>query len=146
MPHHGGPDVASPAMFAVQPRVAIMNNGAAKGGSPETFEALHQAAAGPAASFEVWQIDKSANAGVRNFADERIANLDDRTGHRIKVSAREDGAFTVTNLSDARSRIEDTDYSAETTALAKAQVLSQASTAMLSQANQSQQNVLSLLR
>jgi len=52
----------------------------------------------------------------------------------------------VTNLSDARSRIEDADYSAETTALAKAQVLSQASTAMLAQANQSQQNVLSLLR
>lgn len=52
----------------------------------------------------------------------------------------------VTNLSDARSRIEDTDYSTETTALAKAQILSQASTAMLSQANQSQQNVLSLLR
>jgi len=52
----------------------------------------------------------------------------------------------VTNLSDARSRIEDTDYSSETTALAKAQILSQASTAMLAQANQSQQNVLSLLR
>ncbi|MFI8665336.1 flagellin [Qipengyuania sp. NPDC077410] len=52
----------------------------------------------------------------------------------------------VTNLSDARSRIEDTDYSAETTALAKSQILSQASSAMLAQANQSQQNVLSLLR
>jgi flagellin len=52
----------------------------------------------------------------------------------------------VTNLSDARSRIMDTDYAAETTALAKAQILSQASTAMLSQANQSQQNVMSLLR
>ena len=52
----------------------------------------------------------------------------------------------VTNLSDARSRIEDADYSSETTAMAKAQILSQASTAMLSQANQSQQNVLSLLR
>ena len=52
----------------------------------------------------------------------------------------------VTNLSDARSRIEDADYSSETTALAKAQILSQASTAMISQANQSQQNVLSLLK
>ena len=51
-----------------------------------------------------------------------------------------------TNLSDARSRIEDADYSAETTAMAKAQILSQASTAMIAQANQSQQNVLSLLR
>ena len=53
---------------------------------------------------------------------------------------------SVTNLSDARSRIEDTDYSSETTALAKAQILAHASTAMISQANQSQQNVLSLLK
>lgn len=52
----------------------------------------------------------------------------------------------VTNLTDARSRIEDTDFSVETAALAKSQILSQASTAMLSQANQSQQGVLSLLR
>ena len=52
----------------------------------------------------------------------------------------------VTNLSDARSRIEDADFSAETTNLAKAQILSQASTAMLAQANQSQQGVLQLLR
>lgn len=52
----------------------------------------------------------------------------------------------VTNLTEARSRIEDADFSAETAALAKAQILSQASTAMLAQANQSQQNVLTLLR
>jgi flagellin len=53
---------------------------------------------------------------------------------------------TTANLSEARSRIEDADFSSETTALAKAQILSQASTAMLAQANQSQQTVLSLLR
>ena len=52
----------------------------------------------------------------------------------------------VTNLSAAKSQITDTDYSAETTKLAKAQILSQASTAMLAQANQSQQSVLSLLK
>jgi flagellin len=52
----------------------------------------------------------------------------------------------ITNLSDARSRIVDTDYSAETTAMAKAQILTQASTAMIAQANQAQQNVLSLLK
>jgi flagellin len=52
----------------------------------------------------------------------------------------------VTNLTDARSRIEDADFSQESTALAKNQILSQASTAMLAQANQSQQGVLSLLR
>jgi flagellin len=52
----------------------------------------------------------------------------------------------VTNLTDARSRIEDADFSSETAALAKAQILSQASTAMLAQANQSQQGVLKLLQ
>jgi flagellin len=53
---------------------------------------------------------------------------------------------TVTNLTEARSRIEDVDFSAETTNLAKAQILSQASTAMIAQANQAQQGVLSLIR
>ncbi len=53
---------------------------------------------------------------------------------------------TSTNLSEARSRIEDADFSAESTNLARSQVLSQAATAMLAQANQTQQNVLSLLR
>ena len=53
---------------------------------------------------------------------------------------------TSTNVTEARSRIEDTDFSAETTQLAKAQILTQAATAMLAQANQSQQGVLSLLR
>jgi len=67
------------------------------------------------------------------------------TQNRLE-SAVSNMTSTATNLSDARSRIQDTDYSAETTALAKAQVLSQTSTAMLAQANQSQQNVLSLLR
>ena len=52
----------------------------------------------------------------------------------------------VNNLTDARSRIEDADFGAETTQLAKAQILAQASTAMLSQANQSAQYVLQLLR
>lgn len=53
---------------------------------------------------------------------------------------------TLTNLTEARSRIEDVDFSAETTALAKAQILNQASTAMLAQANQSQQGVLKLIQ
>ncbi|OYY90478.1 MAG: flagellin [Sphingomonas sp. 28-66-16] len=50
------------------------------------------------------------------------------------------------NLTDARSRIEDVDFSTETTQLAKAQILSQASTALIAQANQSQQGVLKLLQ
>ncbi|HLZ77697.1 MAG TPA: flagellin, partial [Sphingomonas sp.] len=52
----------------------------------------------------------------------------------------------VTNLTDARSRVQDADFSVETTNLAKAQILNQASTAMLAQANQSAQGVLKLLQ
>ena len=53
---------------------------------------------------------------------------------------------TATNLTESKSRIQDADFSAESTKLASAQILSQASTAMLAQANQSQQGVLNLLR
>jgi flagellin len=51
-----------------------------------------------------------------------------------------------TNLSAARGGIEDADFAVETTNLAKNQILQQASTAMLAQANASKQNVLSLLQ
>lgn len=66
------------------------------------------------------------------------------TQNRLQ-SAVNSATSNMTNLAEARSRIQDTDFSEETTALAKAQILSQASTAMLSQANQSQQGVLKLL-
>ena len=49
-----------------------------------------------------------------------------------------------TNMSASRSRIEDTDYAVATTALAKTQIIQQAATAMLAQANQQPQSVLSL--
>ncbi|MBI2382925.1 MAG: flagellin [Gammaproteobacteria bacterium] len=55
-------------------------------------------------------------------------------------------ATTVEKLSDSRGRILDADFAAETAALTKAQILQQAGTAILAQANQSSQNVLSLLR
>jgi len=53
---------------------------------------------------------------------------------------------TSMNLSASRSRILDTDYAKETTNLAKSQIIQQAATAMLAQANQSGQSVLALLK
>jgi flagellin len=53
---------------------------------------------------------------------------------------------TSMNLQASRSRILDTDYAKETTQLAKSQIIQQAATAMLAQANQSAQSVLSLLK
>jgi flagellin len=50
------------------------------------------------------------------------------------------------NQDQSRSRIEDTDYAVETSELSRTQIIAQASTAMLAQANQSKQTVLALLQ
>lgn len=98
LPHHGSSDIADPAIFgSVKPRIAVLNNGTTKGGDPETLVALHSAKG----IEEVWQLHRSKKQGAENFADDRIANLDETTSYWIKVSARRDGSFTVAN---ARTR------------------------------------------
>jgi flagellin len=52
----------------------------------------------------------------------------------------------ITNTASAKSAVMDADYAAETTELARTQIISQAATAMLSQANQQAQSVLALLK
>jgi beta-lactamase superfamily II metal-dependent hydrolase len=92
--HHGGADAADAATIAAfRPRVAVLNNGAMKGGAPETFATLHAVSG----LDDVWQLHRSQRPGAQNFADDRIANLDESTAYWIKVSAREDGSLTVTN-------------------------------------------------
>ena len=53
---------------------------------------------------------------------------------------------TVTNLTDARSRIQDSDYATEVSNMSRAQILQQAGSSVLAQANQVPQTMLSLLR
>ncbi|MFS1437848.1 flagellin [Shewanella sp. 10N.286.48.A6] len=82
--------------------------------------------------------------------DEALANID---GQRADLGAVQNRMnFTINNLSniqtnvtDARSRIQDVDFASETAQLTKQQILSQTSSAMLSQANQLPQTALSLL-
>jgi len=71
----------------------------------------------------------------------KLGALQNRLDHTVNNLTN-----VVTNTEDSRSRIQDADYSKETTALAKSQILTQAATAMLAQANQSAQGVLSLLK
>jgi flagellin len=52
----------------------------------------------------------------------------------------------IANTEASRSRIADTDYAAATTELARTQIIQQAGTSMLAQANQMPQSVLSLLQ
>ena len=93
LPHHGGVEAGDAAVFgAVPPRVAVVNNGAVKGGAPEMFAVAHAVT-----KTDVWQLHRSRNEGARNFDDARIANLDESTAYWIEVTAREDGSFSVTN-------------------------------------------------
>jgi flagellin len=73
---------------------------------------------------------RSSFGAVENRIDASINNLT-----TLKV-----------NTEAARSRIEDADFAAETTNLTKSQILSQAATSMLAQANSSKQNLLALLQ
>ncbi len=94
LPHHGGVEAGDRAVLgAVPPRVAVVNNGAVKGGAPEMFSTAHDAAP----DMDVWQLHRSRNQGARNYADDRIANLDETAAHWIKVIARDDGSFAVVN-------------------------------------------------
>ena len=74
--------------------------------------------------------ERAQIGAVMNRLDHTVANLQN----------------VVTNLSQAKGRIEDADFAVETANLARTQVLQQASMAMLSQANASKQNILSLFQ
>jgi competence protein ComEC len=100
--HHGSYDSDAPAVYAaLKPQVAIMNNGARKGGHPVAF---HTARA--QSGMDLWQLHASLNSLAVNSADELIANLDDQEcqGHWIKLIANEDGSFNVTNARTGHSR------------------------------------------
>ena len=99
--HHGGADAGDPALVAAfRPRVAIVNNGAMKGGAREALATLRALAA----RVDTWQLHRSENAGMENVADERIANVDTTTAHWVKLRARADGSFTVTNGRTGREK------------------------------------------
>ena len=82
------------------------------------------------AAIKTVNTQRSELGAVSNRLSHTVANL-------TNISA---------NLSAAKGGIEDADFAVETTELAKNQILQQASTAMLAQANASKQNVLSLLQ
>jgi flagellin len=99
-------------------------------------------------------VDLSTEAGAGTALNLLDTAIDKVATERANIGASQNSlsvtvnnlTSTAMNLTEAKSRIEDADFSAESTKLASAQILAQASTAMLAQANQSQQGVLNLLR
>jgi competence protein ComEC len=116
--HHGSETSGSPVLVhALRPRAAVMNNGPRKGGAVQTFEILSRLPG----SVDLWQNHYSVPGGQQHNRPERfIANLDEgaplpgakpgaapvHTGaaHWIKVSARADGSFTISNSRTAFAR------------------------------------------
>jgi competence protein ComEC len=103
---HHGQDISSLPMMvqAMHPRVAVMDNGAKKGGAIATFETLKKS---PGLE-DLWQLHYAVDAADHNSPEQFIANLgvggtpatgvpDEGTVYSIKVAARADGSFTVTN-------------------------------------------------
>jgi flagellin len=95
--------------------------------------------------------DIAAADSAVTVLDTAIASVNTQRGKLGAISNRLDSTVSnltniSTNLEGGRGRIEDADFAAETTNLAKTQILQQASTAMLAQANAAKQNVLSLLQ
>lgn len=108
---------------------------------------------GAAADVSVNEIDISSYTGAQDAVsviDAALASIDSQRADLGAVQNRMN--FTINNLSniqsnvtDARSRIQDVDFASETAQLTKQQILSQTSSAMLAQANQIPQTALSLL-
>ena len=103
---------------------------------------------------KVAQIDISTQAGAQVALTALDSALKSVSLNQAKLGAFQNRLDAVVanlnevnqNMSASRSRIQDTDYASETTNLAKSQIIQQAATAMLAQANQSAQGVLSLLK
>jgi len=93
----------------------------------------------------------SANAGVLTALDTALATLNATRATLGAVQSRFENTINflrtaVENQSAARGRIMDADFAAETANLSRAQILQQAGTAMIAQANQLPQGVLRLLQ
>lgn len=101
---HHGMNMSGPAAIvqALHPRVAVMNNGAKKGGSPEAWQAVKQS---PGLE-DMWQLHFAVAGGKENNVNDTfIANLEEQcAGNYLKVSVEQNGAFTVSNSRNKYSK------------------------------------------
>jgi len=94
--HHGLDQSGSPQLIhAIKPKVALMNNGSRKGGSPATWQTIHDT---PGVQ-DIWQLHYAVAGGKEhNSPDTVIANVDEVCeGKGIHVEAMKDGSFKMVN-------------------------------------------------
>ena len=89
----------------------------------------------------------SSSADITSAIQKNIVNRAKLGASQLQLNYVVDNMQTLSNnLADAKSRIVDTDYAAETSALTRGQILQQAATSMLAQANQMPNVILTLLK
>lgn len=101
--HHGEDSSNAKALvWVLRPRVAIMNNGAHKGGKAAAWQIVHDA---PGLE-DFWQLHYAIDGGQEhNVAEEKIANVKEKcAGNYVRVTAEQDGSFTVTNARNGLSK------------------------------------------
>ena len=101
--HHGmAPDNPKALVWALHPEVAIMNNGAQKGGCPEAWQIVHDSPG----LMDLWQLHYAVGGGKdHNIATNLIANVDEKSdGNYIEVKAELDGTFAISNSRNGTSR------------------------------------------
>jgi competence protein ComEC len=94
--HHGFNHSGSPAFLnAIAPRVAIMDNGATKGGDPGPWDTIEHS---PRIK-DLWQLHTATHSdAAHNVSDARIANLaGPDSGHYLQLTAQRNGTFSLTN-------------------------------------------------
>jgi flagellin len=130
--------------------VEVTGNGATATGLKDLNTDLSGTVTGSALSSISVATSAGAQASI-NAIDNALETINSTRSELGAINNRLD--FTVSNLANvsenasaARSRIMDADFASETAALSRAQVLSQASQAMLAQANAAPQQVLQLLQ
>ncbi|MBM3812635.1 MAG: MBL fold metallo-hydrolase [Acidimicrobiia bacterium] len=101
---HHGMDTSGPAaiVHALRPRVAIMNNGARKGGAAPAWQIVKNS---PGLE-DLWQVHFAVAGGdANNVTKDQIANLEEQCqGHGLSISASQNGEFTVTNHRNGASK------------------------------------------
>ena len=154
----GGTGAVAATVYGTINLNSTLSGGISVGGAQATSALVGAAGAYSAATATAGAGVSSLNLSTSSGAQAALTTLD-LAINTITDSRAAMGAYqnrltaaisnletTSMNLNASRSRILDTDYAKETTNLAKSQIITQAATAMLAQANQSAQSVLALLK
>jgi flagellin len=144
--HNGAQSISSSVLFGTTTNATTFGD-ANRGQASALINSINatnvNSAVGADAATAMQAVQTQANAYITALSTQR--SLLGAYQNQIEFTVSNTTAL-ASNLSAARSSVQDTDYASETASLTKGQILQQAATAMLAQANQMPNVILSLLK